>query len=179
MNKDLANEFRKDDEMEEGRIFLRNNFIYKFSNDNENHLSIVKIKKYALLREKLDLKEILCRFNVGSIEKECFANCNVIKEVILPDKLKVIKYRTFYRCEKLTGIKLPSELNIISEEAFAGCINLQEVNIPSGVRKIEKNAFFKCDNVRRVCINKETEARLGISLQEMGFPKTVEIVYTI
>lgn len=85
-----------------------------------------------------------------------FKNCG-IKEVIIPDTVKMIGDETFLGCEGLVNISLPEGLEMIDRSAFQYCDGLTEVIIPDNVTVIGSDAFATCDNLTRVTLPADLE----------------------
>lgn len=78
---------------------------------------------------------------VLSIGSYCFSGNQNIKEVVLPDGLRIIEKGAFEDCSALCSVTLPSSLERISDFAFR-CTALEDVVIPDNVAYIGKYAFY-------------------------------------
>ena len=65
-----------------------------------------------------------------------------MKEIIIPDGIRIIEARVFANCSNLEKIVFPANLAKIEEGAFAGCEMLKPIVIPNDVL-IEPNV---CDS---------------------------------
>ena len=74
----------------------------------------------------------------------CFAGCDSLTTVILPDTLQVIEDGAFEDCTALRGIYIPDSVTYIGAEAFSGCTNLEAIVIPAGMEYIGNRAFQDC-----------------------------------
>lgn len=63
-----------------------------------------------------------------------FAGCDSLREVVIPDQVKVIGKLTFY-CSGLEKITLPEGLEQIGSMAFGYCNGLQEISLPKSLIK--------------------------------------------
>ncbi len=102
-----------------------------------------------------------------------FRRAEKLKELTLPDSLKIIDHFTFYDCYYLRTVRMPKTLEFLGELSFAGCerlesivvpdgletilsctfslcLRLREVHIPHSVTFIEYDAFYGCDNLRDI-----------------------------
>jgi surface protein len=71
------------------------------------------------------------KFEDGSslkeIEMYAFRDCDVLKEVDLPEPLETLGNYAFYSCDKLETIKLPKTLKTIHDNAFNNCSALKDI----------------------------------------------------
>lgn len=56
-----------------------------------------------------------------------------IKQVILPETVKVIGWDAFRNCKNLQDIYIPSSVILIKSHAFDGCYKLRKITIPESV----------------------------------------------
>lgn len=81
---------------------------------------------------------------IVEIEESAFLNCNVLREVILPNTIRIIGDSAFRNCEMLHKINLPDSIINISDCAFAYCKNLHISNLPTKLSYIGDCAFSEC-----------------------------------
>lgn len=98
-------------------------------------------------------KVVIPEQNAGSpiecIDFHAFEKCGKIKEVILPDSVRIIESRAFKMCSGLELVRFSGKLESIGEDAFADCGSLQKIYLPKTVKEIGKNAFEGCKGLRR------------------------------
>ena len=82
--------------------------------------------------------------NITAIGENCFVDCDLITEVILPDTVTKIARSGFSTCEDLEYIYLPEGLKTIGREAFDICDELAYVYVPDSVTSISMYAFDDC-----------------------------------
>ena len=87
---------------------------------------------------------------VRRIDHGCFAHCEHLKRVVLPEGLEEIDDLAFFDCKELEEVVFPSTLRRIGKRAFAYCENLASVTIPAGVETIDEEAFISCRQLRTV-----------------------------
>lgn len=86
-------------------------------------------------------------------EMPSFSGCEVLENVKLPSKLKVLEPKdfsskgVFVRCSKLKNIIMPDTLETIGNSTFEDCTSLETLTIPSSVTSIGNNAFKGCPNL--------------------------------
>lgn len=100
--------------------------------------------------EELTVPEQISGSTVYSISDSCFADCDHITTVTLPDSVENIGSHAFEDCDSLRGIRLPESVTIIGAKAFAGCSSLEAVSIPASAAYIAPDAFEGCTDLRYV-----------------------------
>ncbi len=86
-----------------------------------------------------------------------------IKNVNLPDTVKVIESGAFENCKNITEIKLPNQLEELYSLAFENCTGLTSITIPKSVTRGKSNyselgAFNGCSNLTDVTFEDGIEA---------------------
>lgn len=104
--------------------------------------------KFYIENKILTFKDIEDKDIFKDEEVMYFTN-NIIREkevekVILPDGVTEIPKLTFSDCYTLREIKIPDSVKIIGDEAFIGCTDLCKINIPYGC-SIGKAIFKGCE----------------------------------
>lgn len=84
---------------------------------------------------------------VTALEMGCFANCDELTTVILPNTLQAISSGVFQDCDALRGIFIPESVGAIGTAAFADCGALESICIPYTVQEIGNQAFSGCLNL--------------------------------
>lgn len=87
---------------------------------------------------------------VTALSEGCFADCDRLTTVILPDTLTEIGPSAFAFCENLRGIYLPKTVNTIGTRAFMECPSLEAICIPGSVTSIGADAFSLCTSLRHI-----------------------------
>lgn len=137
------------------------------------------------------ISDEVCRFRQESVTKitlpetiteigaYAFSCCSALKDVNIPEGVKVIRSNTF--CN--TGIKtlslpesverlcdyalasvnykevyLPHGLTEIGKSAFQMCHDIERIEIPARVREILQGTFWQCDRLREVVLHEGIEA---------------------
>ena len=65
-----------------------------------------------------------CDYAFQSIQKQCFADCSKLREIVLPETIQEIGVGAFRNCKELQVLRLPASVRKIGTSAFAGCKNL-------------------------------------------------------
>jgi len=81
---------------------------------------------------------------IDTIGENCFVDCDIITQVILPDTVTTIEDYGFNTCEDLEYIYLPDGLRNIGSCAFDYCDELAYVYVPDTVSSIGTWAFDDC-----------------------------------
>ncbi len=81
---------------------------------------------------------------VYALSEDCFAFCDGLTTVVLPDTLVSIGDGAFRGCTSLRGLSIPDSVSFIGEDAFSGCSALEAISIPGSLRTIRSGAFDNC-----------------------------------
>jgi len=87
---------------------------------------------------------------VTVIGDNCFAGCENITTVFLPDTITAIGSCAFSNCSALRGIYIPPSVDSIGDKAFLGCSALESVCLHSSITHIGKSAFDLCDRLEYI-----------------------------
>ena len=125
-------------------------------------------------------------YPITKIDSEAFfegwSSDNDIKNIVIPETVKVIAKNAFFCVKKLQSIILPESLEEIGATAFEYCENLREVIIPKTVKKIGSGVFHDCENLEKVVFEGEldkipSKTFAGCAkLKEIVLPKGLEII---
>ena len=67
-----------------------------------------------------------------------------LKEITLPDSLKILGNHAFNKCTKLTTVNFGTGLQEIGYSAFKDCTSLTRVELPDGPCAIGHGLFENC-----------------------------------
>jgi hypothetical protein len=81
---------------------------------------------------------------IDTIADSCFADCDIITSVVLPDTVTTIEDYAFNTCEDLEYIYLPDGLQNIGVSAFDYCDELAYVYVPDSIARVDTWAFDDC-----------------------------------
>ena len=95
--------------------------------------------------------EVTIPENVNKIGNLAFSGCANLEKVTFegsgPEK---ISEETFSECVSLKEISIPDSVKVIDRGAFYDCLNLEKVVLPKGIKHIEKDAFIGCYKIKDV-----------------------------
>lgn len=124
--------------------------------------------------------ETLGGCTVTGIGIRAFFNCDGIKEIIIPNSVKVINNEAFYECSNLEKITLPDGITEISDSMFMECQQLKNITIPNTVKRIGISSFQLCSSLEEVVIPRGVEVidtnafSLCSNLKKITFPKSIK-----
>ncbi len=87
---------------------------------------------------------------ITSIGVGCFAGCEELTTILLPDSVTMISPMAFAGCTSLRGLFLPDGVALIGNDAFADCRNLEAIRIPASVATIAPGCFDDCASLRYI-----------------------------
>ena len=79
-----------------------------------------------------DIKSVVIKSGVTSIEDTAFYDCHNLKSVTFPNSLKRLGVAAFSGCRELSSITIPSSVTSIGTNVFGGCVSLSEINVENG-----------------------------------------------
>lgn len=125
--------------------------------DNCPNLKTVKLSEGILgidnnaFTDCENLENINLPNSLLDIGSQNFQNTS-IKNIVLPNKLKIITGQLFINCKKLESVEIPDSVTYINEYAFAGCSNLSKVKLNEGLKYIEQAAFKNCTSLKNISL---------------------------
>ena len=120
---------------------------------------------------ELEVPEYVDGKPVTSLGKKCFAGCDSLTTVVLPDTLITIEDRAFANCTSLRGIFIPESVATIGKNAFSKCTSLEAVSIPESVTEIKSGAFDGCSSLKYIMYDDTCEAWAALYSEPIG-PET-------
>ncbi len=104
--------------------------------------------------------------NCTRLNTSAFSGCNHIKEVILPDNLKVISSNAFAKCYGIHDFEIPETVTTIEDGAFRENYSLASVSIPESVTSIGATAFYGCSKLTSITIPSKVTAIEFMTFQD-------------
>lgn len=110
---------------------------------------VESIGAYAFIGYK-NLQEVVFegaeQAKITAIGKHAFQN-TAITVVSLPASVKTLGNYCFAGCEELKTVEIPEGLGVIPYGAFQGCVTLEKVTLPVSLTMIEGQVFDQCPAV--------------------------------
>jgi hypothetical protein len=94
-------------------------------------------------------------FDGSPLETVDFSNCT---------NLLTLTGSTFYDCHYLKNVTLPEGLKVVGDASFQNCYSIEEITIPNSVQTIEVNAFWMFSELY---VHKMEKVVLGSGLQQI------------
>ena len=107
------------------------------------------------------------------IDDNCFEDCDMLTEILLPDTVQHIGTAAFADCDSLRGIDLPQGLITLGRECFRSCGRLEAVHIPDSVNFVGADAFSGCDSLRYIFYDGTQQKWQQVCGQDLGPNVTV------
>ena len=101
-------------------------------------------------------------YKVNALGFGCFADCEGLKSIKLPDGITSIGGRCFYNCENLQSVDLPSGITSLGANCFAGCEGLKSIKLPDGITSLGESCFSFCSSLTSI------DLPSGITSLEVG-----------
>lgn len=120
---------------------------------------LLPLEQINFIKSIINYKKHICIKHWYFLPNNYFTNYKHLREVWLPDTIKVIDEKTFYEFKNLTDLKLPSEIEYINDYAFYGCENLKKIYFPTSIKYIGKYAFSNCVKLKKISVPND-EARI-------------------
>ncbi len=175
--------FAQDDIIAEGTD--RNGLIWKFTSDGTlevsgtGEMSPNLTTSYPWKDYRPDIKKIVVKDGVKSIQKYAFIDCKKLTEVIIADSVKTIEIGAFSLCDNLESIKLSDGLEFLGAYVFNMCYSLKEITIPGTVEYIDVSAFYKCTSLEEVTVGHGVRNISSSAFSGCGSLKTITFTNSI
>lgn len=100
-----------------------------------------------------NLKEVTLPNSLKIISDNLFFGCKSLKTIHIPNHVYYMGHHAFGYCESLQNINIPLNINIIHESTFLACKSLETINIPNNIKEIENNVFKNCESLQEIIIS--------------------------
>lgn len=121
-----------------------------------------------------------------SISASCFAGCQLLTELNIPENITDVRSQAFNGCNGLTTLTVPAHIKSLGSGAFQNCASLHTVtlNVDSASCDVGSDLFRNCEKLKTVNFNPKftciaSHMFSGCSgLEELDLPDTItEIQY--
>lgn len=92
----------------------------------------------------------------------CFANCQSLTNIQLPNGMKELGAGTFCM-SGIETITVPGTVETVGKSCFTTCVNLKSVILEEGVLTLEKEVFESCENLESVYIPESVTTITGLN----------------
>ncbi len=121
---------------------------YKFTSTNSDGVEITFVildidEKTAQVGDNVEVA--ISDNSSETITIPAVVECNGVEYAVT-----TIGEKAFQSCTDIKNVVLPEGLKVISYSSFSGCTNISEIIIPSSVTSIENNAFNGCSVLTKV-----------------------------
>ena len=113
--------------------------------------TVKSISEYAFEGAEI-LKQVILHERLENVGGASFYNCKQLESVNIPSSINIINAAMFYGCERLTSVDIPNSVTVISAQAFIGCSGLTSIEIPESVTEIGNGAFSYCSSLTSIKI---------------------------
>ena len=135
-------------------------FLKKYNIDKSSLLSIcaknILDADIMEILNKIQVKELIVPDNIKIIDNVLFEELYYLKKLILNDVIVKINKKSFAKCD-LESIKLPENIEIIEEDSFYNCDKLKEIVLPPNLKEIGKGAFYDCEKLQEIILPDKLE----------------------
>ncbi len=131
--------------------------------------SVGRIGKKAFYA--LPLTNVKWSSGLYNIEESAFQGVK-LKEIILPNEMKIIGDSVFQNCNELEQIIFPNTMTKIGTYAFKGCSSLTEITLPDSLVSLSRGSFYGCTSLKSVVFGNGLQE---IPWQCFGECKSLEI----
>lgn len=142
--------------------------------------SVTQIESQLFAQAPLESVEFLPNSHLGTLSKQAFTGCLHLKDVSLPESLRIIQDQAF-AFSGLQKIVLPSSVQHIETGAFEKS-NLESIEFasPSRMRNLGACAFSNCSKLKQVTLPEGvvilgSKAFLGTDLRQVIIPRSVQL----
>ncbi len=114
-----------------------------------------------------DLVTLILPDSLVEIGNSAFEDCEYLKEVRIPPKVKMISDRLFKGCYNLKKVDMSNgDMMAIGVYAFAGCEALDEIHFGNYIRNIAENAFEDDDKITTLIVPTEAYHALRVPRED-------------
>lgn len=121
-------------------VWAETNGDYTYEVLSESEKTCV-ITKYEGQTRSLIIPSELDGYKVVELGAFAFQEASLLKTVVIPSSVTIIREGAFFGCEDLTSVAITSGVKTIEQKAFAECNQLSGINIPESVTFIGRGVL--------------------------------------
>ncbi|MDD6490484.1 MAG: leucine-rich repeat protein [Clostridia bacterium] len=123
------------------------NFIYSIMEDNTAQIIGFKSDETSI-----EIPQKIGQYTVSAVGNSAFKGKTNLKNVTLPDTLKLIDDYAFDCCTNLEKITIPDSVEKIGKGAFFSCTRLKSVDFSENLKTIGDGAFYDCRSLESISL---------------------------
>lgn len=103
--------------------------------------TVETIAEFAFFDCSVEILTFAENTKLETVSRGAFSDCSKLKEIILPEGVKIIGNEAFAYCNSVEKIKISDSVEKVGEDAFLKTAKTTEVTIPENIEEIGENAF--------------------------------------
>ena len=100
--------------------------------------------------EELTVPDTVDGMAVTGISDNCFADCDRLTTIVLPETVTIIGDKAFSGCDALRGVYIPNGVLSIGAGALAQCPALEAVYFPGSLTEIGEGCLDDCTSLQYI-----------------------------
>jgi len=130
-----------------------------FDNESANHIPCGTQLMPNAFEGCESLRNIKLPEDLKVISNSLFKECDSLETVVLPPDLEKIKPLAFFNCKEINTISFPDTLNYIGKRSFGSCIKLKTLDLKNTrIQRIDNEAFQRCTSLSDVKLPRNIES---------------------
>lgn len=99
-----------------------------------------------------EIKNIVIPNSVTLLNESAFKNCLSLETVIIGNGLEKIDNSAFSRCSSLENVIIPNNVTSLGNYVFNECFKLSSIKLPNSIKEIGKFAFNRCNSLESIVV---------------------------
>ena len=106
----------------------------------------------AVFMDCINLKNVYFEENslLNNLGSSVFSNCQNLREIKIPEGVKILENSTFEGCSSLETIILPQQLSKLYQSVFKDCVSLSNIELPETISNIGAYMFQNCISLTEI-----------------------------
>ena len=114
--------------------------------------SVITKIGYDAFYNSQSIKEVALPQGIKIIDEHAFYLCRNLEYIRISEGVETIGFGAFYLCTNLQSVILPTSLKTLSWCSFGDCYKLHSINIPEGIESIESATFIGCWELQEIVL---------------------------